>query len=98
MNSGYDYFGQVELQSEFADLGAPSMIVCAAEPGFQIRTAKLVEVWLRVPLTYSIIDGAPQTFQSVDELQYEERLSLERYDPFGYGIMAGFRVLISLGK
>ena len=98
MNSGYDHLGQPELQNEFHDFGTPSMIVCAAEPGLKIRTAKLIELWLRVPLTYSIIDGAPQTFQTVDELQYEERLSLESYDPFGYGIMAGFNVLISLGK
>lgn len=93
-NSGYDYFGQPELQAEFPDLGAPSMLVLAAEPGLEIRTGERVDVWVRVPITYSIVQNSPSSVQSVDELQYQDRLSIEGHSPLGYGVMTGLRIYV----
>lgn len=93
-NSGHDYFGQPELQTEFPDLGAPSMIVIAAEPGLEFHTGESADVWIRVPVTYSILQNAPVQAQSVEELQYEERLEKEGYTPIGYGFMAGLRIYV----
>ena len=93
-NSGYDYFGQPELQEEFPDLGSPSMLILAAEPGLELRTGDRVDVWLRVPISYSIVQNSPSSVQSVDELQYTDRLSVEGYSPLGYGMMAGLRIYV----
>lgn len=93
-NSGYDYFGQPELQAEFPDLGAPSMLVLAAEPGLEIRAGDRVDVWVRIPVSYSIVQNSPASVQSVDELQYADRLSIDGHSPLGYGVMTGLRIYV----
>jgi hypothetical protein len=95
-NSGHDYFGQPELQEEFPDLGAPSILVLGVEPGVEVRMGKMLDGWIRIPVTYSMVNNAPARMQSVDELQYEipEGHLSEGFSPLGFGAMLGMKLYI----
>jgi hypothetical protein len=96
-NSGYDYFLPA-LQTEFPDLGAPSMLVLGVEPGLQYRAGATFDILLRLPVTYSMVNNAPATMQSVDELQYEipEDHIPDGFTPLGYGVLLGVKLYIPL--
>ena len=105
--SGFDYFGNPALESEFPDLGVSSMIVLAVEPGGELRLGESVEMWIRFPISYSLLFNASSPYlekdekkvQSVADLQYyldlqnsEKRTRFDEPFPLGFGGMLGLRI------
>ena len=89
-NAGIDYL-QPELQSEFPYIEAPSIMAVSIEPRAEVRMSDTFDLWLNIPITYSMVQNAPESVQSVDDLQYQEKLAVDAYTPLGFGAVVGIQ-------
>jgi len=71
-------------------------MVLALEPRAEVRISDNFDLWLNIPVTYSLVQGAPVSVQSVDDLQYEEKLDIEEYSPLGFGAIIGLQYRIPI--